>query len=163
MLDPMKSDGIEFFMLYILWNWLWFITANSVNHFLILFTRLQMRQKQSQNKSNMSCDHGKREIGKSQRIHYTDVTLSIMASQITSNSMVYSTILSWHQRNHQSLGNRPFVRGIQRWAVASPRKGPVTWKAFPLRDFIMLWRLGAGHIVYFIIPTASAKLKGGYT
>ena len=43
-------------------------------------------------------------------------------------------VFSWHQRKHLSPRYQPFVRGIHRWSVDSPHKGPVTRKAFPLRD-----------------------------
>ena len=36
-----------------------------------------------------------------------------------------------------------FVRGIHRWPVNSPYKGPVTRKMFPFDDFIMRGRYGA--------------------
>ena len=37
------------------------------------------------------------------------------------------------------------VRGIHRWPVNSPHRGPVTRKMFPFDDVIMLhWRLGQG-------------------
>ena len=36
------------------------------------------------------------------------------------------------QRKHQSTASLTFVRGIYRWTVDSPHKGPVTWKMFPV-------------------------------
>ena len=42
------------------------------------------------------------------------------------------------QRKHQSSAALAFVRGIHRWPVNSPHKGPVTWKLFPFDDVIML-------------------------
>ena len=47
--------------------------------------------------------------------HYSDVIMSTMATQITG----------------------VFARGIHRWPVDSPHKGPVTWKMFPFDDIIM--------------------------
>ena len=45
-------------------------------------------------------------------------------------------------KEHQSSGSLPFVRGIHRWTVNSPHKGPVTRKMLPLDDVIMnLWRV----------------------
>ena len=41
------------------------------------------------------------------------------------------------QRKHQSPVSLPFVRGIHRWPVNSPHKGPVTRKMFPFDDVIM--------------------------
>ena len=46
------------------------------------------------------------------KFHYNDVTMRIMASQITGNSTVYlSFCLGYHQRKHQYLHYWPFVRG----------------------------------------------------
>ena len=58
------------------------------------------------------------------------ITVSIMgaiASQITSCTIVYSTIC-WDavQRKHQSSASLAFVRGIHREPVNSPHKWPVT-------------------------------------
>ena len=70
--------------------------------------------------------------------HYNDVIMSVMASQITSLTIVYSTVYSGaDQRKHQSSAPLVFVRGIHWWPVNSPHKGPVTWKMFPFDDVIM--------------------------
>ena len=72
-------------------------------------------------------------------LHYADVILSVMASQITSLTIVYSTIYSGaYQRKHQSSALLAFVRGIHQWPVNSPHKGPVTSKMFPFDDVIMV-------------------------
>ena len=64
--------------------------------------------------------------------------MSAMASQITSLMIVYSTVYSGtDQRSHQSSAPLAFVRGIHRWPVNSPYKGPVTRKMFPFDDVIM--------------------------
>ena len=61
-----------------------------------------------------------------------------MASQITSLTVVYSTGYSGSdQRKHQSSASLAFVRGIHRWPVNSPHKGPVTRKTFPFDGVIM--------------------------
>ena len=68
----------------------------------------------------------------------TDVIMSAMASQITSITIVYSTVYSGvDQRNHQSSASLAFVRGIHRSPVHSPHKGPVTRKMFSSDDVIM--------------------------
>ena len=41
------------------------------------------------------------------------------------------------QRKYQSSTSLAFVRGIHRWPVNSPHKGPVTRKMFPFDDVIM--------------------------
>ena len=47
--------------------------------------------------------------------HYNDVIMSAMASQITSFTIVYSTVYSGtDQRKHQSSASLAFVRGIHR-------------------------------------------------
>ena len=62
-----------------------------------------------------------------------------IASQITSLTIVYSTIYSdADERKHLSSASLAFVRGIHRWPVNSPRKWPVTRKIFPFDDVIMV-------------------------
>ena len=78
--------------------------------------------------------------GPSVYFHYSGVIMSMMVSQITSVLIVYSTICSGaDNRKHQSSASLAFVRGIHRWPVNSPHKGPVTQKLFPFDDIIMLW------------------------
>ena len=53
-------------------------------------------------------------------------------------SRLFTTIYSGaDQRKHQSSASLAFVRGIHRWPVNSPHKGPVTRKMFPFDDVIM--------------------------
>ena len=82
--------------------------------------------------------------------HYSDVIMIAMASQITGVSMVYSIVCSGaDQRRHQSSASLVFVRGIHRWSVDSPHKGPVTRKMFPFDDVIMHFKSptrSGGHI-----------------
>ena len=69
--------------------------------------------------------------------HYNDVIMSAMASQITSLTIVSPTVYSGSdQTKHQSSASLAFVRGIHRWPVNSPHKGPVTRKRFPL-DYVI--------------------------
>ena len=71
--------------------------------------------------------------------HYNDVTMGVMASQISSLAIVYSTVYSGSdQRKHQSSTSLALVRGIHRWPVNSPHKWPVTRKMFPFDDVIMV-------------------------
>ena len=64
--------------------------------------------------------------------------MTMMASQITSLTIVYSAVYSGaDQRKHQSPASLAFMRGIHRWPVNSPRKGTVTRKMFPFDDVIM--------------------------
>ena len=70
--------------------------------------------------------------------HYHDVIMGVVASQITSLMIVYSTVDSdADQRKHQSSASLAFVRGIHRGPVNSPHKWPVTRKMFPFDDVIM--------------------------
>ena len=72
--------------------------------------------------------------------HYNDVIMSAMASQITGVPIVCSTVCSVaDQRKHHSSASLAFVRGILRWPVNSPYKGPVTWRMLPFDDVIMKW------------------------
>ena len=65
--------------------------------------------------------------------------MGAIASQITSLTIVYSTVYSdADQRKHQSTASPAFVRGIHRAPVNSPHKWPVTRKMFPFDDVIML-------------------------
>ena len=70
-------------------------------------------------------------------IHNSDVILGAIASQITSVSIVNSTLCSGaDQRKHQSSASLAFVRGIHRSPVNSPHKGPVMRRMFPFDDII---------------------------
>ena len=71
-------------------------------------------------------------------LHYDDVIMGAIASQITSLIIVYSIFYSdADQRKHQSSPSMAFVRGIHRGPVNSPHKWPVTRKMFPCDDVIM--------------------------
>ena len=72
--------------------------------------------------------------------------MGAMASQITSLTIVYSTVYSGaDQRKYQSSASLAFVWGIHRSPVNSPHqgpvnspyKGPITRKMFPFDDVIM--------------------------
>ena len=51
---------------------------------------------------------------------------------------LFKRFLSADQRNHQISAALAFARGIHRWPVNSPHKGPVTRKMFPFDEFIMV-------------------------
>ena len=71
-------------------------------------------------------------------LYYSDVIMDKMASRITSLSIVYLSVHSGEDHSkHQSSASLAFVRGIHRWPVNSPHKGPVTRKMFPFDDVIM--------------------------
>ena len=71
-------------------------------------------------------------------VHYTDVIMGAMAFQITSLTIVYSTVYSGADEiKHESPASLAFVWGIHRWPVNSPHKWPVTRKMFPFDDVFM--------------------------
>ena len=76
--------------------------------------------------------------------HYSDVAMKATPSEIIGVPSVYSTGRSGaDQRIHQSFASLTFVRGIHRWPINTPNKGPVTRKMFPFHDVIMMqWRWG---------------------
>ena len=79
-------------------------------------------------------------------VHYTDIIMGAIASQITSPTIVYSTVYSnADQRKHQSSASLTFVWEIYREPVNSPHKWPVTRK---MVDFLI------GHYTYRIFPPA---------
>ena len=70
--------------------------------------------------------------------HYDDVIMTMLASQITSLTVVYSIVYSGvNQRKHQSSASLAFVREIHRGPMNFPHKWPVTRKMFPFDDVIM--------------------------
>ena len=67
--------------------------------------------------------------------------MGAMASQIASVSILYSTVCSGtNQRKHQSPASLAFLRGVRRWPVDPPHKGPVTRKMYPFYDVIIIYR-----------------------
>ena len=94
---------------------------------------------------------------------YNDVILSAMAYQITSLTIVYSTVYSGaDQRKHQSSASLAFVR----WPVNSPHKWPITRKMFWWRHhvhpsllcFVLLGLDNKVVILYFILLILSRSL-----
>ena len=87
-----------------------------------------------------------------------------MASQISSLTIVYSTVYSGaDQRKHQSSASLAFVQGIHLWPANSPHKWPVTRKMFPFDDFIMALCLmdfhGMAHRWYLYSMISQSHLK----
>ena len=71
--------------------------------------------------------------------HYSDVIMTMMASQITNLTFFCSIVYSGaDQRKYYSSASLAFVRGIHRGPVNSPHKGPVSWEMFPIDDVIMI-------------------------
>ena len=71
-------------------------------------------------------------------LHYNDVIMGLIASQIASLAIVYLTVYSdADQRKHQRSASLAFVRGIHQGPVNSPHEWPETRKMFPFDDVIM--------------------------
>ena len=66
-------------------------------------------------------------------VHYNDVIMTTMASQITSLTVVYSTVYAdANQRKHQSSASLVFVWGIHRDRWIPRTKGQLRGKCFHL-------------------------------
>ena len=71
-------------------------------------------------------------------LHYNDIIMGAIKSQITSLTIVYCTVSSGaDHRKHHSSASLTFVWGIHRWLVNSPSKWPVTRKMCPFDDVSM--------------------------
>ena len=93
-------------------------------------------------------------------IHYDDVIMTMLASQITSLTVVYSIVYSGvNQRKHQSSASLAFVREIHRGPVNFPHKWPVTRKMFPFDDVIMHWQSLTATTFIGAMPSSWYPLK----
>ena len=100
-------------------------------------------------------------------LHYSDVIMDMMASQITSLTIVYSTVYSdADQRKHQSSALLAFVRGIHRWPVNSP-----TQMTSNAENVYIWWRhhvIWTPHLLHFVfirciyIPARPCFMKAYY-
>ena len=71
-----------------------------------------------------------------------DVTMSIMASQITSILIICFTVCAdADKKKHQSSASLAFVRGIHQWPVNSFHKGPLTPNRCLFADLVMFLAL----------------------
>ena len=87
-------------------------------------------------------NYGRRYL-KLQQWHYCDAIMGTVASQVTSLTIVYTTVYSdADQRKHKSSALLAFVWGIHRGPVNSPHKGAVTRKMFPFDDVTMTKYIG---------------------
>ena len=88
--------------------------------------------------------------------------MNAMASQITSLTIVYSTVSSGtDQRKHQSSASLAFVQGIHRRPVNYPHKGSVTRKMFPFDDVIIYGMSFASRIQWSPLGSLTNSHKGG--
>ena len=71
--------------------------------------------------------------------HYSDLIMSAIGSEITGVLIICLIVCpGTDQRKQQSSALLAFVRGIHRWPVNSPHKGPVMREIFPFDDVIMI-------------------------
>ena len=83
------------------------------------------------------------------KLHYADVIISTIASEITILTIVCSNVYSGvDQRKHQNSASLASVREIHQWPVDSSHRGPVTRKYFHLTT--SSWGK-IGKILYFFI------------
>ena len=123
-----------FFVLWLTWN-----TSVQVGENILYYKSHQFKSQKLFCKSLTWWLHCKYDWKQYIHIfHYDDVIMSTIASQITSLTIVYSTVYSGaDQSKHQSSASLAFVWGIHRGPVNSPHKWPVTRKMFPFDDVIM--------------------------
>ena len=101
-------------------------------------------------------------------VHYSDVIMTTIASQITRLTIVYSTLyICAGERKHESSAPLAFVRGIHRWPVNSPHKGPVTQKMFTFDDVIMVklcnqWLQSMANMSFSVLNMALVWFTGIY-
>ena len=99
-------------------------------------------------------------------LHYDDVIMTMLASQITSLMVVYSIVYSGvNERKHQSSASLAFVREIHRGPVNFPHKWPVTRKMFPFDDVIMGSQqlLGAHKCWKLLFGPSEKKIQNFYS
>ena len=81
-------------------------------------------------------DYGVKKTSK----HNVPCAYSLQRSGVSNHrrlDCLLSRLFRGDQRKHQSSAPLGFVRGIQRWPVDYPHKGPVTRKKVPFDDVIM--------------------------
>ena len=82
-------------------------------------------------------------------IHYSDVIMGVMASQITSLTIIYSIIyLGADQRKHQSSASLAFVLGIHQWPVTQKM---FIFDYFIMKRFVYKSRVGTVQNIFFIV------------
>ena len=97
-------------------------------------------------------------ISQNMHTNYSDVIMGTIASQITSLAIVYLTVYSSaDQIKHQSSVSLVFMRGIHRWPVNSPHKGPVTRKMCPFDDVIMCFVVVCCVVILFSVLVDSFR------
>ena len=93
-------------------------------------------------------------------LHYNDVIMSMMASQITSQAIIYSTVCSGtDQRKPLSSASLAFVRGIHPWEeIFSFDDVIMNSKLFGIYHLQWIWNIGIQK-KYFDICFHKSKLE----
>ena len=111
----------------------WTHTPQNV-HFTVMYFCLWVRISSNCDVISLS-ETGLRKVPQA---HYYDVRMGAIASQITSLTIVHSTVYpDADQSRHQSSASLAFVWELHRGPVNFPHKWPVTRKMFPFDDVIM--------------------------
>ena len=91
--------------------------------------------------------------------HYNDIIMSSMASQITSLTIVYSTIYSGTYENIKAPHHWPLCGEF----TGDPHKGTVTWKMFPFDDVIMNRAIWRSNSTKYCIPYKNVSFEKART
>ena len=93
-------------------------------------------------------------------MHYTDVIMTTMTSEITSLTVVYSTVYSdADQRKHQSSASLAFLWGIHRDRWMPRTKGQLRGKYFHLMT--SSWsQICICHYRWVVVPSAKLRHEG---
>ena len=111
-------------------------TIHAIFILMLIIIHQDKNAKYDQSKLMAKCQYNVWGLEWIAEFHYNDVIMSSVASQITSLTIVYSTVYTGADpRKHQSSASLACVRGIHRWPVNS-RKMPVTRIIF----FSIWWR-----------------------
>ena len=67
----------------------------------------------------------------------SDFSLKFLSTEPIGKNVYWTVCSGADQRQYQSFASLAFFRGIHRWTVNSPQKGPVWWKMCPFDDTIL--------------------------
>ena len=144
MLKVFPCDDIVMFFIQVPWRWVMALLA--VNSWVILsrfkqWPSAKMIPFSSQvNIANMSYENTSRSTTRDPLLvtwHYNDVKMGSMASQITSLTIVHSTVL-FRRRSKKTSKLRVTGLCSGNSPVNSPHKRTVTRKMFPFDDVILV-------------------------
>ena len=115
-------------------------------------------------KGNFEHPHKLWDVNVNETLHYTDVIMTTMVSQITSLTVVYSTVYSdADQRKHQSSASLAFVWGIHRDRWIPRTKGQLRGKCFHLMTSSWLYDyVSMLHFTPFLLTMFSSESADRY-